>query len=103
MHEIQPPADTPSDIAVIGAGVVGLATAYAAARRSLSVQLVDAASGPAQGASLANGAQLSYAYTDAMAGPGLWKQIPSLMLGLDPVFRMRLAGNKKSLFRCYWL
>ena len=93
MHENQPPADTPTDIAVIGAGVVGVATAYAAARRSLSVQIIDAGSGPAQGASLANGAQLSYAYTDAMAGPGLWKQIPSLVFGLDPVFRMRLAGN----------
>lgn len=93
MHELQSPADTPTDVAVIGAGVVGVATAYAAARRSLSVQLLDSASGPAQGASLANGAQLSYAYTDSMAGPGLWKQIPSLVLGTDPVFRMRLAGN----------
>ena len=93
MHDTHPHANAPTDIAVIGAGVVGLATAYAATRRSLSVQILDAGSGPAQGASLANGAQLSYAYTDAMAGPSLWKQTPSLMLGLDPVFRMRLMGN----------
>src|SRR5690625_1340795 len=81
------------DITVLGAGVVGVATAWAAARRGLSVELVDRAEGPAQGASFANGAQLSYAYTDAMAGPSLWKQIPWLLLGSDPAFRLRLNGH----------
>ena len=93
MPPSQAAADTSTDIAVLGAGVVGMATAWAAARRGRAVQVLDAADGPAQGASLANGAQLSYAYTDAMAGPALWKQIPSLLLGNDPVFRMTLLGN----------
>lgn len=93
MDESRSATDTRTDVAIVGAGVVGLATAYAAARRSLSTTVLDAADGPAQGASLANGAQLSYAYTDAMAGPGLWAQIPSLLLGNDPVFHMRLTGN----------
>ncbi|MGO1541081.1 MAG: FAD-dependent oxidoreductase [Luteimonas sp.] len=87
------PAPRPCDVTVVGAGVVGVATAWAAARRGLSVELVDRAEGPALGASYANGAQLSYAYTDAMAGPSLWKQIPGLLLGNDPAFRLRLAGN----------
>ncbi|MGY0506020.1 FAD-dependent oxidoreductase [Luteimonas sp. e5] len=81
------------DVVVIGAGVVGVATAYAAARRGLSVQLIDQADGPALGASFANGGQLSYAYTDAMAGPSLWPQLPRIVAGRDPAFRMRLAGN----------
>ena len=88
------PARSPScDVTVIGAGVVGVATAWAAARRGLSVELVDRAGGPALGASYANGAQLSYAYTDAMAGPGLWRQIPGLLVGSDPAFRLRLGGH----------
>lgn len=86
-----------ADVAVLGAGVVGLATAYAVARRGCSVQLLDRASGPAQGASFANGAQLSYAYTDALASPGLWKKLPQLALGLDPVFRMRWQFDPDSL------
>ncbi|MGY0561079.1 FAD-dependent oxidoreductase [Luteimonas sp. A277] len=89
MHASNPTCD----VTVLGAGVVGMATAWAAARRGLSVEIVDRASGPAQGASFANGAQLSYAYTDAMAGPSLWKQIPGLLTGSDPAFRLRLTGN----------
>lgn len=80
-------------IAVVGAGVVGVATAYALARRGARVVLVDRADGPAQGASFANGAQLSYAYTDAMAGPALWKQLPDILGGRDAAFRTRLAAD----------
>ena len=54
----QAPADEgTADVTVLGAGVVGMATAYAAARRGLSVRLVDRAAGPALGTSFANGAQ----------------------------------------------
>lgn len=86
-------ASSHSDLVIVGAGVVGVATAYAAARRGLSVQLVDQEPGPARAASFANGAQLSYAYTDAMAGPSLWTQLPRILAGRDPAFRMRLRGN----------
>ena len=83
-----PPADgcddeSVVDLTVVGAGVVGIATAYAAARRGLSVRLVDRAVGPAMGASFANGAQLSYAYTDAMASASLWSKLPSIAVGMD--------------------
>lgn len=76
-------------IAVIGTGVVGLATAYALARRGAHVHVFDRHDGPARGTSFANGAQLSYAYTDAMAGPSTWKQLPSMLLGHDRCFRAR--------------
>ncbi|WP_083835149.1 FAD-dependent oxidoreductase [Novosphingobium sp. PP1Y] len=81
------------DALVLGAGVVGMCTAYALARRGLSVALVDAASGPAQGTSFANGAQLSYAYTDALAQPSLLRKIPAMIAGLDPAFRVRLSAD----------
>lgn len=82
-----------ADIAVIGAGVVGLATAYALARRGRRVLLLDRAPGPALETSFANGAQLSYAYTDAMAGPALWKQLPGMLAGRDRAFRTRLSAD----------
>ena len=80
-------AQAGAPIVVIGAGVIGLATAYALARRGARVRLVERNAAPALGASFANGAQLSYAYTDAMAGPALWKQLPELLLGRDLSFR----------------
>ena len=39
------------DVTVLGAGVVDMATAYAATRRGLSIRLVDRAGGPALGTS----------------------------------------------------
>ena len=78
-----------SDVIVLGSGVVGVATAYALARRGLSVTLVDRDKGPALGASFANGAQLSYAYTDTLGSPGLLRKLPALALGMDPYFRLK--------------
>ncbi len=56
-----------TDVLVLGAGVVGVATAEALIRRGMSVTLVDRAAGPGEGASFANGGQLSYSYTDALS------------------------------------
>lgn len=81
------------DALVVGAGVVGMATAYALARRGLSVTIVDRADEPARGASFANGAQLSYAYTDALASPALLARIPWLLLAADPAFRLRPSAD----------
>lgn len=76
-------------VLVIGAGVVGMTTALALIERGRRVTLVDAAEGPGLGTSFANGAQLSYAYTDALASPGLIAQMPRLIAALDPAFRLR--------------
>jgi D-amino-acid dehydrogenase len=84
-------SDEVFDAVVAGAGVVGVATAYALARRGLSVALVDRNARPALGASFANGAQLSYVYTDALGSPALVRKLPSLALGADPLFRLKGA------------
>ena len=81
------------DVAVLGAGVVGISTAYALARRGRQVALIERGQGPALGASFANGAQLRYAYTDAMAAPALWKQLPGMLLGRDAAFRTRASAD----------
>lgn len=78
------------EIIVLGAGVVGMATALTLADRGHRVTVVDSARGPGLGTSFANGAQLSYAYTDALASPATLPQIPRLLLGLDPALRFHL-------------
>jgi D-amino-acid dehydrogenase len=75
-------------IAVIGAGVVGVATAYALASSGWQVKLIDARAVPGSGASFGNAAQLSWAYGDAMASPALLRHLPAIALGRDPSFRV---------------
>ena len=76
------------DVLVLGAGVVGVATAEALMRRGLSVMLIDRAAAPGEGASFANGGQLSYSYTDALASPSLLKRLPGILAATDPAFRV---------------
>jgi len=70
------------EIIVIGAGIVGMTTAWELARDGHNVTVVDRAAGPAQGASHANGGQLSYSYVAPLADGTIWRQLPKLML--DP-------------------
>jgi D-amino-acid dehydrogenase len=73
-------------IVVVGAGVVGLAAAWALVQAGHSVTVVDRASGPAQGASGQNGAQLSYSYVAPLASPQTLRALPSLLLkGSSPL------------------
>ncbi|KEO87936.1 hypothetical protein EH30_00755 [Erythrobacter sp. JL475] len=85
---------------VIGAGVIGVASAYALARRGWSVTLLDREAGPAMGTSHANGAQLSYCYTDALGSPATMAALPRIMggkggvsfgIGFAPDYLMWLA------------
>jgi D-amino-acid dehydrogenase len=76
-------------IAVIGAGVVGVASAYLLARANHEVVLIDVVAQPGCGASAGNAAQLSWTYGDAMASPALLKHLPAIIAGRDPAFRVR--------------
>jgi glycine/D-amino acid oxidase-like deaminating enzyme len=67
---------------IIGAGVVGMATAYALAQRDIRVTVIEGQESPGLGASFANGAQLSYAYTDALASPAFLSKRQRLFSGL---------------------
>lgn len=77
------------EIMVMGAGVVGMTTAYTLARKGHKVTVIDAGLAPAErGASFGNGGQLSYSYTDALASPSLVSNLPNYLLGRDPAFRL---------------
>ena len=70
-------------IAVVGAGVVGVVTAYLLARAGHEVTILDASHEPGRGASAGNAAQLSWAYGDVMASPALLRHLPAILAGRD--------------------
>jgi len=58
-------------VVVIGGGVVGLTTAWALLQAGHEVSLVEQETAMAQGASRANGGQLSYRYVQPLADAGI--------------------------------
>ena len=84
-------------IAVIGAGVIGCASAWALIRAGHKVTLIDKAGSVCGGASARNGAQLSYAYGDALASPGLLSHMPDILMRRDPAFRVWLSPDPEFL------
>ncbi len=76
-------------VVVLGAGVIGVTTAYYLAERGHDVTVVERAEQVAGGASGGNGGQLSYSFTDAMAGPALLPKLPGIIAGLNPAFHVR--------------
>lgn len=78
-------------VVVLGAGVVGVTTAYYLSRRGCEVTVVDRASDVGDGASFANAGQLSYSFTDALAKPEFLTHLPALMLGRDEGVQVRLT------------
>ena len=80
-------------VVVLGAGVVGVTTAYYLTERGHTVTVVEKADEVASGASGGNGGQLSYSFTDAMASPAMLAKLPRLVSGLDPAFLLRPPVN----------
>lgn len=84
-------------VAIVGAGVVGVATAYLLCKAGHFVTLVDRNAKPGQGVSRRNGAQLSYAYGEALASPSLLAVLPQVLAGRDPAYRFRLQSDPEFL------
>lgn len=87
-------------IIVIGAGIIGMTTAWELARDGHEVTVVDRSGGPAQGASHANGAQLSYSYVAPLADAAIWRQLPKLLLDPDSPVQFRPGLD---IFQYRWL
>ena len=75
-------------ICVIGAGVIGLTSAYFLQSEGHSVTVVERDAAVAQGASAANGAQLSYAFVAPLADASVPPRLPALFLTRDSPLKL---------------
>jgi D-amino-acid dehydrogenase len=76
-------------VAVLGAGITGISTAYYLTELGHTVSIIDGASRVGDGATGGNGCQLSYSFTDAYASPSLLRKFPGQLLGFDSAIRVR--------------
>jgi D-amino-acid dehydrogenase len=88
------------DVVVLGAGIVGISTAYYLARRGCSVTVVDRMAAPGMDTSFANGGQVSVSHAEPWANPSApFKVIRWLLRDDAPLlFRPRLDP-----YQWWWL
>lgn len=78
-------------VCVVGAGVVGVTTAFYLSQQGHTVTVIDRENEVAACASFGNGGQLSYSFTDALAKPDFVATIPALLAGRDRGSRVRIS------------
>jgi D-amino-acid dehydrogenase len=76
-------------ICVLGAGVIGVTSAYQLLRHGHQVTLLDAMPEAGSQASLGNGAQLSYSYVAPLADASVWRHWPHYLFGADSPLTLR--------------
>ena len=74
-------AVTLRQVTVIGAGVIGVTTAWFLNQAGFNVRLIDANPAAAMGTSKANGGQLSVSHAEPWARPELFSELPRLLWG----------------------
>ncbi|KAA5606905.1 FAD-binding oxidoreductase [Roseospira marina] len=85
-----------SPVVVVGAGIVGVASALHLCRLGYPVVLVDR-EGPAAGASYGNGGILARCSILPVATPGLWRDAPRMLLSRDGPLFLRWAALPRLL------
>ena len=75
-----------SDIAIIGAGIAGITTAYALAKKGHKVTLIDSRRYPAMATSYANGGQLSASNSET------WNTTKNILNGIKWMFKKDAAS-----------
>jgi D-amino-acid dehydrogenase len=76
-----------SHVVVLGAGVIGITTAYYLYRAGHRVTVIERNAEAGLETSYANGGQLSYSYVAPLAGPGVVPKIPPWLLRSDSPLR----------------
>jgi D-amino-acid dehydrogenase len=78
------------DVVVLGAGIVGVSTAYAARQRGMSVVLVDRRE-PGSETSYGNAGIISSGSIAPLNNPSLWKALPKYLTNRHPALRWNPA------------
>ena len=76
-----------SHVVVLGAGIIGITTAYFLNKAGHRVTVIERNSHAGLETSYANGGQLSYSYVAPLAGPGVVPKIPPWLLRADSPLR----------------
>ena len=73
-------------VVVLGAGIIGVTTAYYLARRGAEVEVLDRQREPSMETSFANAGELSYGMTSPWAAPGIpWKAVKWTVMKYRPL------------------
>jgi len=81
-------------VLVLGAGIIGITTAWELLRDGHQVVLIDREAGPAQGTSHANAGLIVGGDTLAWGSPQRLRSLPRVWLGLDPSMRVGFPGPR---------
>jgi glycine/D-amino acid oxidase-like deaminating enzyme len=84
-------ASIKTDIAVVGAGIIGLAVAFRLAEAGRAVVVIDP-NDPGSGASYGNAGAIAPYGCAPIGNPDVLRNLPSLLLGSDSPFAMRTAA-----------
>lgn len=80
-------------ICVLGAGVLGVTTAYELARSGHDVTVIERQSEPARECSYANGGQLSYSHSEPWANPHVFPKLLKWMWQEDAPLVLRFSAD----------
>jgi len=83
-------SDNKTDVAVLGAGIVGVSAAYAAQQRGMSVILVDRRD-PGSETSYGNAGILSSGSISPLNNPALWSALPKYLTNQHPALRWNMG------------
>src|SRR5439155_11905878 len=75
-----------AEVVVLGAGIVGVSTAYAARERGMSVVLIDRRE-PGSETSYGNAGIISSGSISPLNNPSLWKALPKYLTNRHAAFR----------------
>ncbi|MGB6103371.1 MAG: D-amino acid dehydrogenase [Pusillimonas sp.] len=87
-------------IIVLGAGAVGVSSAYYLAKQGHEVTVIERLTGPALETSFANAGQVSYGYSSPWAAPGVPLKAIKWMFAKHPPLTIRPDGT---LFQLQWI
>jgi len=87
-------------VIVLGAGVIGVSSAYYLARAGHEVTVLECLPGPALETSFANAGQISFGYSSPWAAPGVPLKAIKWMFAKHPPLSIRPDG---SFFQLWWM